>query len=168
MLKINQPLKISSKQYYDNRGSFVKFYSDFGLEAKEIFYTESKINTIRGMHFQSPPFEQNKIVHVVKGEIIDVLLDIRLNSNTYGKFFVYNIKEGGDSIFVPKGFAHGFLSKLENTIVIYLVDSEHNKEHDIGIKYDSFGYDWEVKDPIISVRDQNHQKFEDYKSPFFI
>lgn len=168
MIKINQPLKFSSKQYFDNRGSFVKFFFEFDFHTKEIFYTKSKKNTVRGMHFQSPPFEQNKIVHVVKGEIIDVLLDIRLGSDTYGKYFVYNIKEGEESLYVPKGFAHGFTSKSENTVVLYLVDSEYNKEHDIGIKYNSFGYDWEVKDPIISDRDQYHQKFEDYKSPFFI
>lgn len=167
MITINQPLKISSNQYFDNRGSFVKFFSQFAFDTKEIFYTNSKKNTIRGMHFQSPPFAQNKIVHVVKGEIMDVLLDLRVDSNTYGKYTTYNLKEGGDSLYVPKGFAHGFTSKIENTIVLYLVDSEYSKDHDVGIKYNSFGYDWEVKDAIISDRDQDHQNFEDYKSPFF-
>lgn len=168
MININEPIKISSKQYFDNRGSFVKFFSQFGFDTKEIFYTRSKKNTIRGMHFQSPPFEQNKIVHVVNGEIVDVLLDLRVDSDTYGKYFVYNIKEGRDSLYIPKGFAHGFTSKIDDTIVLYLVDSEYNEDYDIGIKYNSFGYDWEIKDPIISDRDQDHQKFEDYKSPFFL
>lgn len=165
---------IETQHFIDERGVFHKFFSrdefmGLGLEHDfcEDYYSINKKNVIRGMHFQIPPSDHVKLVYVTSGKIIDVCLDIRKNSQTYGKFF--SVELSGDvakCIYIPKGFAHGFISLEDNTCVHYLQTSCYNKECDCGIAYDSFGYDWNCQTPVVSGRDLAHQKFKDFKSPF--
>ena len=165
---------IETNNFLDERGLFHKFFSKenfaaLGLDTdfKESYYSINKKSVIRGMHFQIPPADHTKLVYVTSGKIIDVCLDIRKNSKTYGKAF--SVKLSGETakcIYIPKGFAHGFVSLEDNTCVHYLQTTCYNKECDKGISYDSFGYDWGVKNPIVSARDLSHPKFIDFKSLF--
>lgn len=154
----------------DNRGKFVKFYNEtafqvnnFDFDLKEAYYSVSKEGVIRGMHFQISPMAHKKIVFVSNGKIKDVALDIRKNSPTFGQTYSIELTSTDNiAVFIPEGFAHGFLSFTDNTIVNYLQTSEHSHEHDQGILWSSFSFDWEVKNPIISKRDKLLKTFEDY------
>jgi dTDP-4-dehydrorhamnose 3,5-epimerase len=161
-------------RFADQRGSFLKvfnadFFSKNNLPAdfRESYFSVSKKDTIRGMHFQAPPFEHIKLVYLNQGKIVDVVLDIRKNSKTYGEFFTIDISEENPvAVYIPTGCAHGFLSMEDNTMVTYLQTSVYNKESDQGIKYDSFGLDWKIKNPVISGRDKRFVSFCDFKTMF--
>lgn len=165
---------IESPYLTDNRGAFKKLFSSKEFESlsldtdfKETYYSVNAKNVIRGMHFQIPPCDHTKIIYVICGSVIDVCLDLRKNSPTYGKY--HEIKLTGlDSkyLYIPKGFAHGFKSLEDNTIMHYMQTTCYSPENDKGIRYDSFGYDWQISEPIISARDLKHPAFSDFNSPF--
>jgi dTDP-4-dehydrorhamnose 3,5-epimerase len=165
---------IVTEDFSDMRGSFKKLYSRTffnkiiqGFSVKESYVNRSKKDTIRGMHFQKPPSEHEKIVTCVKGKISDVFLDIRLQSSTYGKYESIELdSEDNKLLFLPKGIAHGFKSLEDHTEVLYMVGSEYNPEDDTGIRYDTFGFDWDCPTPIVSERDLNFKSFYEYNSPF--
>lgn len=158
----------------DNRGSFTKVFNEEFFKAnnldtnfKESYYSISQKHVIRGMHFQIPPAEHTKLVYVNEGSILDVVLDIRQNSPTYGKYFKIKISNAKSTIiYIPAGCAHGFLSYEDNTIVTYLQTSTYNQSLDKGIKYDSFGMEWGIENPIISDRDNSFNSLNYFKSPF--
>jgi len=158
----------------DYRGSFVKMFQksffkekDLEFNFSESYYTMSKEDVIRGMHFQSPPHDHAKLITVITGTITDVILDLRKSSPTYKKYFEVELsRENRKSIYIPRGCAHGFGVLSKTAITYYLVTSEHMPEHDHGIRYNSFGYDWIIENPIISEKDKNLINFSDFKSPF--
>ena len=160
----------------DDRGLFVKTFNkkqfqdnNLDFEIRESYYSVSNKNVIRGMHFQLPPYDHEKLVYVPKGSILDVIVDLRKKSKTYKKHISINLsEENKKSIFMPKGLAHGFKSMKEGTITVYNVASEYNADFDNGIKFDSFGFDWEVDNPILSVRDLSFNTLKDFKdiNPF--
>lgn len=158
----------------DNRGSFNKIFSknDFLSEKlkfnmAETYYSVSKKNVIRGLHFQKPPYEHDKIVHVIKGRVIDVIVDLRKDSDTYGKLISVELTEDNSrALYIPIGFAHGFKCMEDDTIMLYMVSSVFNAEADSGIRWDSIEYDWNIRMPIISEKDQKLCKLRDFKSPF--
>lgn len=160
--------------FQDERGCFQKLYnSDFfkenGLDTdfKEFYYSVSRKNVIRGMHFQLPPFEHTKLVYVSKGKIRDVVVDLRKKSATYGMHFALEMDEvEARYLYIPRGLAHGFLALEEGSIVNYAQTSCYAKAQDCGIAWDSFGFDWEVERPVISGRDLAFEKLENFKSPF--
>lgn len=153
----------------DKRGYFFKaFHYDtfkkFGLETefKENVFSFSQKNVIRGMHFQLSPYDQTRLVSVIKGRILDVVLDLRLGSSTFGKIYHRELFEGmGESLYIGRGFAHGFFTK-EKSIVSYMITPTYNKDNDTGILWDSFGFNWGVKNPIISDKDKNFITLEEY------
>jgi dTDP-4-dehydrorhamnose 3,5-epimerase len=159
----------------DNRGSFCKNFlftefSNNNLENnfRESYYTHSSKNVIRGMHFQEPPYDHAKLITVINGTIIDVVLDIRKNSETYGQYFEIELsRENQKSLYIPKGLAHGFGVLSDYAIACYFVSSEYNQEHDKGIRYDSFGFRWPINDPIMSERDMTLPYLKNYTSPFY-
>ena len=161
-------------QYNDERGLFCKIYNfeylkDIGhpFLCRESFFTISMANVVRGMHFQIPPYEQYKIASVVNGSIIDVVLDLRKKSKTYGKHLPVELsKNDACAIFISPGIAHGFCSLEDNTIVNYIVSSVYSPEHDIGIHWNSFGFKWPVHNPVISDRDKNLTKFTEFVTMF--
>lgn len=165
---------IQHKVFTDNRGLFVKTYNDeifkqlnIDLEIKERYYSISNKNVIRGMHFQTPPLDHIKLVTVIAGKILDVLLDIRNDSKTFGKYFFVEIEAAeGKTIYIPRGFAHGFKALTDNTIVEYNQTTGYAPHNDAGIRYDSFGFDWQTKNALVSERDQSFVSFNDFKSPF--
>tara|TARA_A200000113_G_C8834723_1_gene344858 strand:+ start:776 stop:1276 length:501 start_codon:yes stop_codon:yes gene_type:complete len=159
---------IDNHSFSDNRGSFKKVFEidkvknqTFSLE--ECFYSVSKKNVIRGMHWQKRPYEHNKIVFVISGKILDVVLCIDKDNLNFGKYIALELSDmENKSLFIPKGYAHGFLSLEDNTSVVYLTDKKHSAKHDSGIRYDSFSYDWPVRNPIVSERDLAHPAFKLY------
>jgi len=161
-------------KYVDSRGSFLKVFNDHlflehGLSIKinESYFTVSKKNVIRGMHFQAPPFEHTKLVYLNMGMIEDVVLDIRKESPTFGKHFSIKLDEDSPVIInIPKGCAHGFLSLRNNSMITYLQSSVYNPKYDFGIKWDSFGMKWKIKNPEISSRDLSFPSFVEFNSPF--
>jgi dTDP-4-dehydrorhamnose 3,5-epimerase/CDP-3, 6-dideoxy-D-glycero-D-glycero-4-hexulose-5-epimerase len=165
---------IEGCMFEDLRGLFLKtfnqsIFSDLGLETnyKERYYSKSHKEVIRGMHFQTPPCDHVKIVNVLQGKILDVVVDIRKDSPTYTKYFSIELNDNdGQFLYIPKGFAHGFKALTDNTIVEYNQTTEYNRECDCGIRWDSFGFDWHLSNPIISERDSAFCALNDYSSPF--
>lgn len=165
---------IESKKFQDNRGSFVKtFHKEIYKEQKlifdfaEEFYSISHKNVVRGMHFQTPPEDHDKIIYCPVGAVNDVFVDIRKSSKTYGQFKQIELTEdNGHILFLPKGIAHGFVSLVDNTVMVYKTSTTHSPGNDSGIRWDSFGYDWKVENPILSERDLKFVALSDLDSPF--
>lgn len=160
--------------FEDNRGSFIKTFQDslfkeagIDFELKESYFSLSKKEVIRGMHFQTPPYDHAKVVFCPQGSIWDVIVDLRKNSGSYGQYFATALSaENHQAYYIPPGFAHGFMALTDNAMTYYLVSSEHNKMHDTGIRFDSFGLDWECANPIISERDLCFVPLAAFDSPF--
>lgn len=164
---------LQPNRFEDQRGSFVKTYHeplcrDLGvnMDIREEYYSTSKKNVIRGMHFQLPPQAHEKLVYCVQGGVLDVLLDLRAGAD-FGRIATAELtSENKNIIFIPKGVAHGFLALSDDSLMIYKTSTVHCAESDCGIRWDSFGFDWGVSDPIISDRDTRQTGFSNFKSPF--
>lgn len=173
-LAIKGVFKVNNFIAKDERGIFVKTYNEeaflkngFNISFEESYYSLSYKNVIRGMHFQLPPFEHEKLVYVTDGEILDVIVDLRRNSETFGKFVTLKLKAFDNSVFISKGFAHGFLCLSDSATVVYNVATGYNPEYDTGILWNSFGFNWNhVEKPIISERDCSFLALKDFNSPF--
>jgi len=170
-----QGLKILEPRIFeDSRGKFIKtFTNDFfqtqglNIDIQETYYSISHKDVIRGMHFQTPPFDHIKIVYVPYGKIIDVVLDLRKNSPSYGDFFSIEISDtNGKILIIPKGLAHGFKSLGDNTNVTYMQTTCYAPNNDNGIRYDSFGFDWDCEKPKLSDRDLSFQSLNELIPPF--
>lgn len=156
----------------DSRGSFVKIFhrrafEECGLHAdfREVYYSRSVAGTVRGLHFQVPPFEHAKLVYCVTGKVLDVLLDLRQGSPTYGKSCSLELEGERDGlVYIPAGIAHGFWA-MQDTILSYSVSTEHAPAHDAGVHFRSVDVAW-PESPIISERDQALPRLSDFESPF--
>jgi dTDP-4-dehydrorhamnose 3,5-epimerase len=169
---------IEPSVYADNRGYFLE---SFNLEKFEenvhsikfVQDNESKSSkgVLRGLHFQKPPFNQAKLVRCIKGRVMDVAVDIRKGSPTYGKHVAVELTgENKRQLFVPRGFAHGFSVLSDTAVFAYKVDNKYAPESDSGIKYDDkeLNIDWGLnKDEIqLSEKDKNLSFFKDLETPF--
>ena len=169
---------VQLKIYHDNRGFFVerfnkKLFQDLGLPVDyfQDNHSLSAPNVIRGLHFQNNP-SQAKLVGCLRGKILDVAVDIRQDSSTFGKYFSIELSgENGKLLFIPEGFAHGFaVLGNEPADVMYKVDNQFSKEGDGGIRFNDpdLKIDWQIANPIISDKDKNLPLFADYlKNPKF-
>lgn len=156
---------ISPSVFEDARGYFFEAYnkskfSDLGITIDFVQDNQSfsKKGTLRGLHYQNPPFAQTKLVRVLQGEIIDVAVDLRKDSPTYGKHFsVLLSAENKKQLLVPQGFAHGFSVISETAVVLYKCDQYYNKQSEGGIRFDDaqLNIDWgmDLKDAIVSDKD---------------
>ena len=127
--------------------------------------SKSNKNVIRGLHLQTK-FPQEKYVSVLKGAIIDVILDLRKNSKTFGKHFKINLSDNnGKSIFIPQGFAHGFLGLKKENIVYYTCTNYRSRKHEVGLLWNDkdLKIKWPIKNPIISKKDKKNLKFKEFK-----
>ena len=178
-MKINKTfieglLIIEPQLFKDDRGFFYESYNKNNLDINIVFVQDNESKSykgvIRGLHFQTPPFEQTKLVRCVSGNILDVTVDLRKNSKTYGKSFSIELSsENNKQLFVPKGFAHGFQVLSETAIVNYKVDNFYNPKSDSGIIWNDkdLSIDWNLDlKPILSVKDLTLISFKDLKSPF--
>lgn len=153
----------------DSRGEFIKnFNSDlfehYHLETtiKESYFSVSNKNVIRGMHFQKPPFAHAKFISVIRGSIMDVVVDLRKSSPAFGRYFSVEISsEKPVIVYVPMGCAHGFLCREDNTVISSLQTSVYDKNCDSGIHYGSFGMEWNISIPILSERDRTLSPFRE-------
>lgn len=165
---------IQGKVMRDSRGAFQKtvhreFFESHGLEwaFAEQFYSVSNKDVLRGMHFQAPPHDHVKLIYCTRGSAVDVLLDLRQGSPSFGKCADVKLSAGdGRTIYVPKGVAHGFRSFEDETTIQYCVSTIHEPSFDKGIRWDSIAYDWKIGKPVLSERDQALPAFADFKSPF--
>lgn len=162
--------------FHDERGEFVKTFhesqlADLGIafNLKEEFFSISNAGVIRGMHFQRPPFAHQKFVYCIQGAVIDVVLDLRTTSPTYGRFSAFELSaQNRHVVHIPHGFAHGFLSLKDQSILIYKTDMVHSPEHDAGVLWSGFGYEWPTGNttPIVSSRDSSFPSLAGLSSPF--
>jgi dTDP-4-dehydrorhamnose 3,5-epimerase len=157
----------------DHRGSFTKTFhkasfEEMGLESQfdESFFSINKKGVIRGMHFQLPPSDHAKVVYSTSGIILDVILDLRKDSSTFGQYTTVEISaENHTGVYMPKGVAHGFCCLTDATMV-YLTSTMHNVSADSGVHWNSFGMDWPEKQPLMSDRDKHFLPLNKLKSPF--
>ena len=150
-----------SKDTFENAGLNINFVQD-----NQSF---SSKGVVRGLHFQNPPFAQGKLVRVLKGSVLDIAVDIRENSPTYGEYFSIHLSEENKTMFwIPPGFAHGFSTLEDNTIFSYKCSGVYNKESEGSLMWNDsdLNIDWKIKNPIISEKDQNSAIFANFKTQF--
>lgn len=172
-------LIIEPKAFGDARGYFMEsfnareFAEKTGLEVSFVQdnLSKSRRGVLRGLHFQRPPFAQSKLVGVVKGRVLDVAVDIRKGSATYGQHVAVELtEENHKQMFIPRGFAHGFAVLSEEAIFQYKCDAFYAPEAEGGISIldASLGIDWglPMAEAILSEKDTQHPLFKDFESPF--
>ena len=171
---------IEPRIFTDARGYFFESFSerDFCKEVREVRFVQdneskSSYGVMRGLHFQRPPFTQSKLVRVIKGAVLDVAVDIRKGSPTYGKHVAVELTEDNHrQFFVPRGFAHGFAVLSDEAIFQYKCDNFYAPQADGGISIldESLGIDWRIPmdKAILSEKDMKHPLLKDFDSPFEI
>ncbi len=160
--------------FNDKRGSFVKtfhheIFKEFHVDVNvaEEFFTYSKKNVFRGLHFQIPPMELSKIIYCVSGSVKDYVVDLRTGSPTYGKWCSFNLDEEKPlALFIPPGLAHGFYVNSNHSIMQYRVSKIYDPEHDKGISYTTFDFAKDIVDPILSEKDSRLITIDQFESPF--
>ena len=165
---------VEADTFPDNRGRFTKtFHKETfeknGLNTRfdESFYSLNKKGVIRGMHFQTPPADHAKLVYVTAGAVTDVVVDLRKSSATYGQYISVELSQANSMmLYIPRGCAHGFVSLADDTCIVYMQETMRSAENEAGIRYDSFGMDWGVTEPILSKRDQEFPTLADFTTPF--
>jgi dTDP-4-dehydrorhamnose 3,5-epimerase len=160
----------------DARGSFVKTFHrgemakhGVALELAESYHSMSQRNVIRGMHFQLPPHDHDKVVYCTGAAVQDVVIDLRRGSPTFRKHLSFVLRADADLLFIPRGCAHGFLALDDGAALTYLVSSVYAPEHDTGIRWDSAGIAWELaegEEAILSPRDRAFPTLSSFETPF--
>jgi dTDP-4-dehydrorhamnose 3,5-epimerase len=177
-LKLDGAYLINLEKKEDERGFFARYYCDKEFSAHGLNTEWLQINnsyskhkgTLRGLHFQYPPFSEVKLIRCIKGAIWDVIVDIRKDSKTYGEWYAAKLSDDNRAMmYVPKGFAHGFISLTDESEILYLVSSEYNSDSEGTLKWDDQFHQitWPIKPQIISEKDQNTEKWELNKSIVF-
>ena len=181
-MKIEE-LKLSGAYYLepdihkDNRGFFFewfqkeRFQKETGIDFKieQVNYSKSTKGVLRGLHYQLNPCAQSKLIAVTKGEIQDVIADVRKNSATYGQHYSVVLNaEKKNQLYVPKGFAHGFLVLSKEVELIYAIDNKYAPNHDCGILYNdkTLGIEWGNQNPIVSEKDKVLKSFQEAENNF--
>ncbi|MCQ2609095.1 MAG: dTDP-4-dehydrorhamnose 3,5-epimerase [Bacteroidales bacterium] len=171
-------LIIEPRVFKDARGYFFESFSqrEFNEKVRPITFVQdnesmSSYGVMRGLHFQKPPYTQSKLVRCVKGAVLDVAVDIRVGSPTYGKHVAVELTEDNHrQFFISKGFAHGFAVLSETAVFQYKCDEFYHPEAEGGISIldDSLKIDWKipVEKAILSEKDTKHALLRDYESPF--
>lgn len=174
---IEGPLLFKPKIFYDDRGYFYESYNekvfyDLGVNQRFVQDNQSSShkNVLRGLHFQQPPFDQGKLVRVLKGRVYDVAVDIRKDSPTFGQHLRVELSAFNNFIFwIPPGFAHGFLSLEEDTLFLYKCTNVYHKASESGILWNDtdLAIDWGCDDaPIVSEKDMELPSFQQLELKF--
>lgn len=170
-------LVIEPTLFSDERGYFFESFSqqkfnEIGINKTFVQDNESlstQIGVLRGLHFQNPPYAQGKLVRVIKGAVLDVAVDIRKNSPTYGQHFTCQLTELNKlMMYIPEGFAHGFVTLEPNTIFSYKCTNYYNKQSEGGIMWNdpTLNINWQVKNPILSEKDKINDNFKSFITKF--
>ena len=178
-LAIPEVKLLTPRRFADDRGFFSETYNkrtllEVGIDADFVQDNQSysrRRGTVRGLHFQSPPFAQDKLVRVLRGRVFDVAVDIREGSPTYGQHVGAELSaETGAQLLVPIGFLHGFVTLEDDTEVAYKVSNYYSRECDKGVIWNDpdIGIDWQInpREAFLSSKDINLPRFRHFKSPF--
>lgn len=173
---ISGPILLTPKVFSDQRGYFFesfskRFFHDLGIDVEFVQDNQSlsQSGTLRGLHFQAPPFDQGKLVRVSQGKVIDIIVDIRKSSPTYGQSITVELSaENFKQLWVPPGFAHGFSVLENNSIFQYKCTNYYNKQSEGGIRFDDpiLNLNWGINDPVVSEKDLILPFLKDLDSPF--
>lgn len=176
--EIEDVVIIEPKIFGDNRGYFYESYSqrDFFEKIAKVSFVQdnqsySHYGVLRGLHFQYPPFSQSKLVRVIQGKVVDVAVDIRVGSPTYGKYVLVELTgENHRQFFIPKGFAHGFVVLSETALFQYKCDEFYHPESEGAIAWDDpdLGIPWPIPiaDIVLSDKDSKHPCLKSFNNPF--
>jgi dTDP-4-dehydrorhamnose 3,5-epimerase len=174
--KIKDLLIIKPKVFADSRGYFFESYpadvfkqNNITLNFVQDNQSLSSTGVLRGLHFQAPPFDQGKLVRVITGAVLDIAVDIRKDSPTYGEHIAIELTEENKSMFyIPPGFAHGFLTLRDNTIFSYKCTNVYNKLSEGCVLWNDtdLNINWNVANPILSEKDLVGTPFKEFNSPF--
>lgn len=169
-------LLIKTNKFQDTRGYFSETFQQErykSLGIKDAFVQDnisfSKQNVVRGLHYQKPPFAQGKLVYVLRGKVLDVVVDVRKKSLTFGKHFAVELSEANSmQLWIPEGFAHGFAVLSNEAIFAYKCTNYYDKNSEEGIRYNDpeLAIDWGVSEPIVSEKDLQLPLFKQIDSPF--
>lgn len=162
---------------HDDRGYFMRVFDEamfhnHGLKTLWVQENQSRSvrkNTVRGLHFQRPPHSETKLVRVVNGSILDVFVDLREDSETYGQWESIKLSEENQKmVYIPKGFAHGFCTLTADTVVLYKVDSNYAPDFEGGLRWNDMTLNirWPTSEPYLSERDKALPIFNEFVSPF--
>ena len=167
---------IKPQRFRDHRGFFAEIYNrenylKYGMDVELVQDNHSvshAVGTLRGLHFQAPPRAQGKLVRCGRGAIFDVAVDIRLGSPTYGQWEGYELSaENGHQLYVPIGYAHGFVTLESDSEIIYKCTDYYAPETEGAVRWDSCGIEWPLSsDPILSDKDAIAPALADFDSPF--
>lgn len=170
-LEIPDVILITSKAFSDERGFFMESYKEsefkangINFEFKQDNHSKSSKKVLRGLHYQLEPYAQGKLVRVITGKIFDVAVDIRRGSPTFGKWVSAELSEDNKKmLWIPPGFAHGFLALEDNTNVLYKSTNEYSKESERGILWNDLeiGIKWPLDNPLLSDKDKKHPVLKD-------
>jgi dTDP-4-dehydrorhamnose 3,5-epimerase len=172
---INDVILITPRVYKDERGYFMESYNQKKVDKliKDKFVQDneslSNKNVLRGLHLQVPPYAQAKLIRVIKGSILDVAVDLRQSSSTFGKHFKHMLSgENKKQLYIPKGFAHGFLSLEDDTILNYKCSDYYHAESESSIIWNDpdLSIDWGILDPILAEKDRLAENFATFENPF--
>lgn len=166
-----EPRRIEDERGYFNTIWNQKSWAAAGLKLPAFVQENQSLSrhtgTLRGLHFQSHPKAQGKLVRCGKGTLFDVAVDIRNGSPTFGEWFgVMLSAENGRQLWIPAGFLHGFVTRDENTEIIYKCTDDYAPECEGSVRWDSLGIAWDVADPVLSDKDRDAPRFCDFTSPF--
>lgn len=178
--KLDKVLMIEPKRFGDNRGFFSESWNKQDLRAQGIDFEfvqdnhslSSQVGTVRGLHCQAPTFAQDKLVRCGRGSLIDVAVDIRVGSPTYGHWVAEELSfENGKQLLIPAGFLHGFATLEPNTEIIYKCSDYYSPECDRAVRFDDpeIGIDWQLPNgilPVLSEKDSVAPLLRDFRSPF--
>jgi len=176
-LRLNGTYQIVLAPHYDERGYFMRvwdcqFWRQRGLTAAWVQENQSlsqRQGIIRGLHFQRPPHSETKLVRVASGAILDVFVDLRKASRTYGQWDSLELSaENQRMVYIPRGFAHGFCTLSENALVVYKVDAYYAPESEGGLKWndETLRINWPTPNPFVSDKDKHLPSFKEFVSPF--
>ena len=168
---------LEPKVFRDQRGYFIESFNKetfkrlTGITSNFVQDNESNSSkgVLRGLHFQNPPFAQAKLVSVIKGSVLDVAVDLRSNSTTYGMHYSVELNQNNHKLFfIPKGFAHGFVALEDDTIFSYKCSNFYNKDSEESLLWNDkdLAISWPIDNPIVSDKDAMAKSFNDFKSKF--
>ena len=167
--------EITSRIIRDERGVFVKTFHqevfrqhNLNTEWREEYYSVSHRGVLRGLHFQLPPHDHEKLVYCTAGTVLDAVVDLRHGSPTYGCHLLVELSaEQGNILYLPRGLAHGFYVTSESATIMYKVSSVYAPDFDSGILWNSAGIPWPDDGPELSARDTGFSSMESFSSPFY-
>lgn len=171
-LALKNVFEITLAPLVDERGFFMRVFDEIifekhGINKKWVQENHSrslKKGIIRGLHFQMPPYTEAKLVRCIRGAILDVFVDIRKDSETFGKWGSINLSEDNNKmLFIPRGFAHGFCTLVENSEVLYKVDNYYSRENELGLIWNdkNISINWPIDNPILSEKDKKNMPLQE-------